>query len=143
MASYDEILGQVPMQQLASQLGVDESEVELAARTALPALLGGLQANAHDPSGAQSLASALSAHQGASVSNLDDIDEQDGQAIVGNIFGDNPEIGYRERVEVLLRVYGSDNDLGSTVTDVVEKVTGRPARTFAQWAAEHADDFQA
>ena len=64
MASYDEILGQVPLQQLAGQLGVDESEVEQAARTALPALLGGLQANAQDPAGAQSLASALSDHQG-------------------------------------------------------------------------------
>ena len=57
MSQYDEILDQVPLQQLASQLGVDESEVEQAARTALPALLGGLQANAHDPAGAQSLAS--------------------------------------------------------------------------------------
>ncbi len=67
MASYDEILGQVPLKELAGQLGVDESEVEQAARTALPALLGGLQANAHDPAGAQSLASALSDHQGQSV----------------------------------------------------------------------------
>jgi hypothetical protein len=70
-----QILGQVPLQQLASQLGVDESEVEQAARTALPALLGGLQTNAKDPAGAQSLASALSAHQGAPVSSLADIDE--------------------------------------------------------------------
>ncbi|WP_404388016.1 DUF937 domain-containing protein [Humibacillus xanthopallidus] len=91
MASYDEILGQVPLKELAGQLGVDESEVEQAARTALPALLGGLQANAHDPAGAQSLASALSDHQGQSVSSLADVDEQDGQRIVGNIFGDNTD----------------------------------------------------
>ncbi|MEV6859840.1 NmrA family NAD(P)-binding protein [Streptosporangium subroseum] len=65
------------------------------------------------------------------------------EMLLFKVFGDNPEIGYRERVEFLLRVYGSDNKLGSTVTDVVEKVTGRPARTFAQWATEHADDFQA
>ena len=25
---------------------------------------------------------------------------------------------------------------------IVEKVTGRPARTFAEWAADHADDFR-
>src|SRR6478609_8171151 len=64
MASYDEILSQVPLQELADQWGVDESEVEQAAHTALPALLGGLQANA---------------------------DERDGQKIVGNIFGGNTD----------------------------------------------------
>ena len=30
-----------------------------------------------------------------------------------------------------------------TVVPTVEEVTGRPARTFAQWAAEHADAFRA
>lgn len=30
-----------------------------------------------------------------------------------------------------------------TVVDTIEKVTGRPARTFAQWVAEHADRFKA
>ncbi len=25
---------------------------------------------------------------------------------------------------------------------IVEKITGRPARTFAEWAADHADDFR-
>ncbi|MFE6617139.1 NmrA family NAD(P)-binding protein [Amycolatopsis sp. NPDC057786] len=29
-----------------------------------------------------------------------------------------------------------------TVVDTIEKVTGRPARTFAQWVAEHADRFK-
>jgi uncharacterized protein YbjT (DUF2867 family) len=28
------------------------------------------------------------------------------------------------------------------VTDTVERVTGHPARTFAQWAGDHADDFR-
>ncbi|SCG65831.1 NAD(P)H-binding protein [Micromonospora coxensis] len=28
------------------------------------------------------------------------------------------------------------------VTDTVERLTGRPARTYAQWAAEHAADFR-
>jgi uncharacterized protein YbjT (DUF2867 family) len=28
------------------------------------------------------------------------------------------------------------------VTDIVEKLTGAPARSFAQWADEHADDFR-
>ncbi|WP_328767454.1 NAD(P)H-binding protein [Streptomyces sp. NBC_00286] len=43
----------------------------------------------------------------------------------------------------LLEVYGNTPEAGRTVADTVEKVTGRPARTFAQWAAEHADAFTA
>jgi uncharacterized protein YbjT (DUF2867 family) len=48
-----------------------------------------------------------------------------------------------EQVEFLLHVYGSASDRATTVTGAVEQVTGRPPRTFAQWAAEHADAFRA
>jgi hypothetical protein len=39
--------------------------------------------------------------------------------------------------------YAAPDDASTTVVDTVEQVTGRPARTFAQWAAEHAGRFQA
>jgi uncharacterized protein YbjT (DUF2867 family) len=42
----------------------------------------------------------------------------------------------------LLEAYGNTPEVGRTVDGTVEKVTGRPARTFAQWAAEHADVFR-
>ncbi|GAA2761449.1 NAD(P)H-binding protein [Streptomyces paradoxus] len=45
-------------------------------------------------------------------------------------------------VGFLLKAYGDTPEVGRTVSGVVEKVTGRPARTFAQWAAEHADAFR-
>jgi len=43
----------------------------------------------------------------------------------------------------LLQVYGNTPEVGRTVVDTVEKVTGRPARSFARWAAGHADAFKA
>ncbi|MGW5474411.1 NAD(P)H-binding protein [Streptomyces chartreusis] len=43
----------------------------------------------------------------------------------------------------LLEAYGNTPEVGRTVADTVEKVTGRPARTFRQWAAEHAATFGA
>ncbi|MFM9451896.1 SDR family oxidoreductase [Streptomyces europaeiscabiei] len=43
----------------------------------------------------------------------------------------------------LLEAYGNTPEVGRTVVDTVEKVTGNPARTFAQWAARHADAFTA
>ncbi|MEU6687139.1 NAD(P)H-binding protein [Streptomyces sp. NPDC046832] len=41
----------------------------------------------------------------------------------------------------LLMVYGNTPEEGRTVSGTVEKITGRPARTFAGWAAEHAELF--
>ncbi|MFE7837032.1 SDR family oxidoreductase [Streptomyces sp. NPDC057474] len=43
----------------------------------------------------------------------------------------------------LLQAYGDTPVVGRTVVDTVEKVTGQPARTFAQWAGQHADAFMA
>ncbi|GGW48349.1 NAD(P)H-binding protein [Streptomyces caelestis] len=43
----------------------------------------------------------------------------------------------------LLEAYGNTPEVGRTVAGTVEKVTGRPARTFGQWAAEHAGAFRA
>jgi len=44
-------------------------------------------------------------------------------------------------VDLLLSVYRDPPSVGTTITDTVERVTGRPARTFAEWAVEHAADF--
>lgn len=77
------------MDQVAAALGVDRSEAEQATRAAIPALLGGMQANAQDPDGAASLQSALQQHDGSALgAPVDQIDTQDGQRIVQNVFGD-------------------------------------------------------
>lgn len=48
-----------------------------------------------------------------------------------------------EVIGFLLQVYGDTPEVGRTVLDTVETVTGRPARTFARWAADHAAAFTA
>ncbi|MGH8908959.1 MAG: NAD(P)H-binding protein [Egibacteraceae bacterium] len=47
-----------------------------------------------------------------------------------------------EVIEFLVWVYGSTPAVGYTVVPTVEQVTGRPPRTFSQWAVEHADAFR-
>ncbi|WP_031485465.1 SDR family oxidoreductase [Streptomyces bicolor] len=42
----------------------------------------------------------------------------------------------------LLEAYGNTPEVGRTVVDTVEKITGRSARTFGQWAAEHVEAFK-
>lgn len=124
MGSYDEILDQVPIDQLAGQLGVGSDEVRQAAEHALPALLGGLQANASDPAGADSVLAALSDHQGP-VNSLGDVDEQDGRAIVGNIFGGNTD-------EVVNQLGG----LSATSGSLVQKLLPLLAPIVMSWLAK-------
>lgn len=90
MSAVDDILQNIPMGQLASQLGVDEQTAESATRQAIPALLGGLQANAQDPAGAASLAGALDNHSSELIDggvDLSQVNTSDGNKIVSNIFG--------------------------------------------------------
>lgn len=92
MSAIDDILGQISLPQLASKLGTDEQTAESATRNALPALLGGLQANAQDPDGEASLQEALGQHDSSLVDggvDLDQVDHGQGQQILGNIFGGN------------------------------------------------------
>ncbi|MGF7235914.1 MAG: NAD(P)H-binding protein [Frankia sp.] len=49
-----------------------------------------------------------------------------------------PPIG----VETILRLWAAGNGVPAPVSAIVEKVTGHPAHTFAQWADDHADDFR-
>ncbi len=94
MSAVDEILTDIPMDQLASLLGVDEATAEQATRQAIPALLGGMQANAEDPAGAASLAGALGDHPSDLIDDgvdLDQVDADDGEKIVGNVFGSNQD----------------------------------------------------
>lgn len=89
MASLDELIAQVPISQIAGQLGVDEKTAADAVRTVIPTLVGGLQANATDPQGAASLEKALGQHGSLLEGGVDvnQVDTGDGQKIVGNIFG--------------------------------------------------------
>ncbi|SPE62201.1 NAD(P)H azoreductase [Streptomyces netropsis] len=48
----------------------------------------------------------------------------------------------RADAEYVVGWYAAPGDDATTVVDTVEQVTGRPPRTFTQWAAEHAERFQ-
>lgn len=91
MTSFDDLLSQVPIGQIAAKLGVDESTATNAVKAALPTLLGGLQANATQPDGAASLVGALDNHgglvEGEGQVDIDKVDVADGSKIVENVFG--------------------------------------------------------
>lgn len=124
MSEIQQLIGQIPVQRIAQQAGVDEAEARQAIEAIVPALVGGMRANAHDPSGAQSLAGALGAHQGQLDGRLaGDIDAADGQKIVHNIFGGN--------TDQIARAAGG----GSALGDIIKKILPIVAPIVIAWLA--------
>lgn len=106
MATIDDLLAQIPMDQLARQLGVAPDEAEGLTRQALPALLGGMEANARERRGETSLSEAVGQHQDDLLDggvDLDRVDTDDGQKIVRHVFGDNHD-------EVISRLGGGGKE---------------------------------
>ncbi|MCR6647558.1 MAG: DUF937 domain-containing protein [Cellulomonas sp.] len=117
MSEIDEILAQIPLPSLAAQLGVDERTAEAAVRSALPALVGGLQSNAASPDGAASLAGAIEQHPATLFDgglDLGGLDLDDGAKILGHIFGGGTD-------QVAQQV---DADLGAQLGGVPEGAAG-------------------
>ncbi|HET7725408.1 MAG TPA: DUF937 domain-containing protein [Propionibacteriaceae bacterium] len=90
--AVEEILGQLPIPQLAAQLGVDEPTVARAAAAAIPSLVGGLAHNA-DQGQEDAISAALDQHGssgllGSGQVDLAGVDTEDGAKIVQHIFGD-------------------------------------------------------
>jgi hypothetical protein len=87
----DEILGQLPLDQLAAQLGVDPQTAARAAAAVIPSLIGGLQHNA-DQGNEQAIVGALVQHSSSNLFDsgsvdLNSVDAADGAKIVQHIFG--------------------------------------------------------
>ncbi len=92
MAGLDDLIAQIPVQDIASKLGADQGEVSAAIHQLVPALVGGLQVNAqNDDQLAGKIASSAEQHAGLLDGGVtvDDVDENDGDKIVANIFGGN------------------------------------------------------
>lgn len=118
MSAVDEIMSQIPLSQLASQLGTDEQTAQAAVQQAIPALLGGMQANAQDPAGAASLEGAVAGHSAGLIDggvNLDEVDPEDGQKIVGNVFGEHAD-------GVAQTLGGSLGGLGGNQSDLMRRL---------------------
>ncbi len=87
MSDLDGLINLIPIGDIAKKLGIDENVAKAAVAVAVPAIVGGLAANAKDAGGAKSLESALGQHAGKKVTSLDDVDVADGKKIVKHVFG--------------------------------------------------------
>ncbi|MDR6866558.1 hypothetical protein J2Y69_001151 [Microbacterium resistens] len=86
----DEILKQVPIDDIAEKFGVSRDVAQQAVQEGGAALLGGLAKNAETSEGSAAIEQALSKHGGFSgVASVDDVDQADGEKIVTHVFGGN------------------------------------------------------
>ena len=91
MSDLDGLLKQIPIDQIAAKLGVPHDVAEDAVAKVLPTIVAGLSANSKDKAGAASLEKALAKHEGRAASTVDQIDTDDGEKIVNNVFGSNKD----------------------------------------------------
>src|SRR5271170_4720304 len=93
MSGLEDLLSQIPTSDIASKIGVDESEVNKAVQLLVPVLVGGLQENAQDPEHASKIESAADSHAASGLLdggvNVDHVNEADGQLAIAKIFGGN------------------------------------------------------
>lgn len=87
--ALDDILKQVPLDDIAAKLGVSPDVAKSAVQQGGAVLLSGLAKNAGTKEGSAAIENALRKHEGAtSAAKVDDIDQADGGKIVGHVLGD-------------------------------------------------------
>ena len=86
--ALDDILTQVPIDDIAAKLGVSPEVAKSAVEQGGAVLLGGLAKNASTGEGSAAIENALKRHEGkAGAAKVDDIDQADGEKIVTHILG--------------------------------------------------------
>lgn len=110
MTSFDDLLSQVPVSQIASKLGVDEATANTAIQSAIPVLLGGLQAKASNPEAATAIEGEIAKQPDDLLDGGVDIEQVDvdgGNQIVDQTFGAEKNTV----ISALGDVGGAGNDL--------------------------------
>jgi len=90
MSAIEDILKQIPISQLAGQVGASESDTKTAVTHAITSLLGGMSANAAD-GGEAALTAAVQDHAANPTTDIANVDTSDGAKIVQNVLGANPK----------------------------------------------------
>lgn len=117
MSELQDILRQIPVDQIAGLLGTDRQTAQTAVEAAVPTLLAGMHNNAQASTGAASLESALSQHQDGLLEggvDVSQVDTADGEKIVSHVFG-----GQQDQVASQL---AGTAQLGGVGGDLVRKL---------------------
>lgn len=104
--ALDDILTQVPIDDIAAKLNVSPDVAKAAVEQGGAVLLGGLAKNAASDEGSAAIRNALKKHEGkAGASTVDEVDQADGEKIVTHVLGD-------QKQEVTSKLNSSDKTAG-------------------------------
>jgi hypothetical protein len=131
MADLDELLQQIPVGDIAKQLGIDESTAEAAVKQVVPGLVAGLAENAKDPKGAASLTKAVSHDRGGLKKSVKDVDVEDGKKIVKNVYGDKQDAVASKLAASATKASGA----GDVTQDIIQKILPIVAPIVLAWLA--------
>ncbi len=125
-SQFDDLLKQIPIGDIAQQVGVDPEVASAAIAQILPTLVGGMAANVQDSGGAESLTKALSSHKGKleSSKKVTKVDTAEGDKIVSHVFGSKKD-------EVVKAVAG-EKGVGQ---DIIAKILPIVAPIVLAWLA--------
>jgi hypothetical protein len=127
MADLNALLDQIPVGDIADQLGIDEDVAKAAVKQVLPGLVGGLAANANDEKGQTTLKNVLKHHNKGIAKSVKEVDTEDGRKIVRNVFGANEDA-------VVSKLAGASTK--SDVTgDIIKQVLPIVAPIVLSWLA--------
>ena len=128
MADLNALLDQIPVGDIAEQLGIDEDVANAAVKQVLPGLVGGLAANAkRDAKSAETLSNVLKHHNKGIAKSVKDIDTADGAKIVRNVFGEN-----EDKVVDKLAAASTKSDVTG---DIIKQVLPIVAPIVLSWLA--------
>lgn len=124
---FDQLLKNIPIRDIAKQLGLDSKTAKSAISDLLPTLIGGMADNVGKGSGADDLTKALSGHQGTlkSRKKLANVDTADGDKIVSHVFG--------SRTDEVVQAVSKAKGVGS---DVISKILPMIAPIVISWLAD-------
>ncbi len=125
-SSFDDLLSQIPVGDIAKQVGIDPSVAESAISQILPTLVSGMAANAKDSKGEESLTKALASHKGKldSRKSVTNIDTADGEKIVSHVFG--------SKKDDVVKAVSSNKGV---TQDIIAKILPIVARIVLAWIA--------
>lgn len=126
MADLSALLDQIPVGDIAKQLGIDEDVAEAAVKQVLPGLVGGLAANANDAKGQTTLSNVLKHHNKGKLA-VKDVDTEDGKKIVRNVFGENEDA-------VVTKLAGASTKSDVT-SEIIKQVLPIVAPIVLSWLA--------
>ena len=128
MADLNALLDQIPVGDIAKQLGIDEDVANAAVKQVLPGLVGGLAANAkRDTKSAEALGNVLKHHNKGVAKSVKDVDTADGAKIVRNVFGEN-----EDKVVDKLAAASTKSDVTG---DIIKQVLPIVAPIVLSWLA--------